>query len=97
MLLACDSGIRERLIFDEHGLEGDSQPSNDRAASWKMAAIFVPWLPPGEGRDKSVNGARFLLLFAMVLRGVDGDAMVFNYLLLIDDAIAKGTAIDEGG
>lgn len=42
MLLACDSGSRERLMFDEPGLEEDCQPSNDRAASWKMVAIFVP-------------------------------------------------------
>ncbi len=33
----------------------------------------------------------------MALRGVDGDAMVAEYFLLMDDAVDKGTAIDEGG
>jgi hypothetical protein len=33
----------------------------------------------------------------MALRGVDGDAMVSEYFLLMDDAVEKGAAFDEGG
>lgn len=71
-------------MFEEQGLEGGL--SRDRAASWKIAAILVPWLPPGEGLDRSASGTRFFPLLARARRGVEGDAMVPYKCCLVDDA-----------
>ena len=75
-VLACDKGIRDRLVFEEQDLVGVCRPSSERAASRKIAAILVPWLPPGVGRVRSAKAVRFLLLLATALRGVDGVAMI---------------------
>ena len=75
-VLACDKGIRDRLVFEEQDFVGVCRLSSERAASWKIAAILVPWLPPGVGRVRSAQGVRFLLLLATALRGVDGAAMI---------------------
>ena len=40
MFLACDVGIRVRLVFERHGLEGIVMSRNGIAASRKMAVIF---------------------------------------------------------
>ena len=75
-VFACDKGIRDRLVFEEQDFVGVCRASSERAASRKIAAILVPWLPLGAGRVRSAKGVRFLLLLATALRGVDGVAMV---------------------
>ena len=74
MFLACESGIRDRFVFDCQGLDGAARFWSGMAASRKMAVILEAWLPLAEERVRAEDGARFLLLFGAV-RGVWGTAM----------------------
>lgn len=59
VVLAWERGMRERLMFGEHGLECVCR---ENAASLKIVAIALLRLGLADERARSARGLRFLLL-----------------------------------